>query len=270
MRVERHGDPAAFERLVTPLLLRDEARFNLELAVVGRLVRGELRLTGDPVLLTVHDGDDLAGMAIRTPPWNLLIAAVPLDAVAAVAAETRGAPAVIGDDLRTEAYAAADGRPWRVERRQGVFRLETPLDPPRPAPGHLRPADPDAEPDLICEWFNAFSGDANVPVLDREVVLDRARDGDIHLWDDGGPRSLVGVGGTTPNGIRVGPVYTPPEHRGRGYATSATAAVTRRLLDAGHRFTFLYTDLDNDTANRIYPTIGYERVAQVRTVVFDG
>jgi predicted GNAT family acetyltransferase len=101
-------------------------------------------------------------------------------------------------------------------------------------------------------------------------VVERARQGRVFLWEDGEPACLVGVGGTTPNGARVGPVYTPPERRGRGYGTTATAAVTRLLLDGGRRFTFLYTDLDNATANRIYPTIGYERVAEVRTVVFDG
>jgi GNAT superfamily N-acetyltransferase len=31
--------------------------------------------------------------------------------------------------------------------------------------------------------------------------------------------SMAGFGGKTPNGIRIGPVYTPPEHRGRGYGT---------------------------------------------------
>jgi predicted GNAT family acetyltransferase len=83
------------------------------------------------------------------------------------------------------------------------------------------------------------------------------------LWeDDGETVSFAGWGGRTPNGIRVGPVYTPPELRGRGYATAVTADLSRRLLASGRRFCFLYTDLANPTSNAIYERIGYRRVCE--------
>jgi len=68
----------------------------------------------------------------------------------------------------------------------------------------------------------------------------------------------------------VAPVYTPPEHRGRGYAAAATAAVTRRLLDAGTREVLLFTDLANPTSNRLYRRLGYRPVEEVVTLVFAG
>ena len=76
-----------------------------------------------------------------------------------------------------------------------------------------------------------------------------------------GAVSLAGFGGRTPNGIRVGPVYTPPDLRGRGYASALTADLTRRLLAGGRRFCFLYTDLANPTSNSIYQRIGYRPVS---------
>jgi predicted GNAT family acetyltransferase len=69
--------------------------------------------------------------------------------------------------------------------------------------------------------------------------------------------------GPTPNGVRVGAVYTPPELRGRGYASACTAAVTQRLLADGRRFCFLFTDLSNPTSNSIYQKIGYRPVCDV-------
>jgi predicted GNAT family acetyltransferase len=96
----------------------------------------------------------------------------------------------------------------------------------------------------------------------------------ILLWEDGGvPVSLAGWGGPTPNGIRVGPVYTPPELRGRGYATALSADLSQRLLDGrlfegGRRFCFLYTDLANPTSNAIYERVGYRRVAESAEIVF--
>ena len=51
------------------------------------------------------------------------------------------------------------------------------------------------------------------------------------LWEAAGePVSLVGAGSRTPNGIRIGPVYTPPPRRGRGYASALTAEVSALLL----------------------------------------
>jgi predicted GNAT family acetyltransferase len=81
--------------------------------------------------------------------------------------------------------------------------------------------------------------------------------------------SLAGWGGETPNGVRVGPVYTPPEHRGRGYGSAVTAAVTAERLAAGRRFCFLYTDVENPTSNRIYTRLGYEPVCESVDYAFD-
>ena len=268
MEIRRHTDPLAYQALVTPLLLADEARFNLELAVLGRVARGEAE-TDEPLLLSVHDGGVLAGAAIRTPPWRLLAAAVPTAAMPALAEAAGEVPGVLGSREGTEAFANATGVPWHVERRQGVYRLET-LVEPRPTTGRLRHADADREPDLIHGWIVAFCDEARLPYSERHRDLVQAREGRLFLWEDEGrPVSLVGVGGHTPNGARVGPVYTPRELRGRGYASAATAAVTRRLLDGGCSYTFLYTDLANPTSNRIYRALGYEQVADVQEVAFD-
>ena len=80
---------------------------------------------------------------------------------------------------------------------------------------------------------------------------------------------MSGYGGETPNGIRIGPVYTPPEQRGHGYATGLVAEQSRSLLAGGRRFCFLYTDLDNATSNALYRRIGYRLVCESAEVRFD-
>ena len=60
--------------------------------------------------------------------------------------------------------------------------------------------------------------------------------------------------------MRVGPVYTPPEDRGHGWASALVAEGTQWLLDEGREWVCLYTDLSNPTSNRIYQAIGYEPV----------
>jgi predicted GNAT family acetyltransferase len=83
------------------------------------------------------------------------------------------------------------------------------------------------------------------------------------LWADGEPTSMCGVSGPTPTGIRIGPVCTPPGHRGRGYASNLVAAACRRELDGGRRACFLFTDLANETSNHIYEEIGFEPVRDI-------
>jgi predicted GNAT family acetyltransferase len=63
-------------------------------------------------------------------------------------------------------------------------------------------------------------------------------------------------------------VYTPPERRGRGYASACVATLSAATLDAGLRC-ILYTDLGNATSNSIYRSIGYRAVAELVRYRFD-
>jgi predicted GNAT family acetyltransferase len=139
--------------------------------------------------------------------------------------------------------------------------------PPRPATGAHRPAG-ERDRELLLDWLRAFSseaivGDTAETELQRMIdirVTDDPDYGFVFWEDEGRPVSLTGFGSPTPTGMRVGPVYTPPELRGRGYASALVAEVSQAQLDAGRRFCFLYTDLANPTSNKIYVDLGYERV----------
>ena len=83
------------------------------------------------------------------------------------------------------------------------------------------------------------------------------------IWeDDGGPFARRLRRRRRRTGIRIGPVYTPPELRGRGYASAVTATVAAERLAAGRRFCFLYTDLANPTSNKIYIEDRLRRVCE--------
>jgi predicted GNAT family acetyltransferase len=104
-------------------------------------------------------------------------------------------------------------------------------------------------------------------IVDQRLDADHAG---FLLWEVAGVAVAVsGWGGPTPNGIRIGPVYTPPELRGRGYGTALVADLSQKLLDRGRRFCFLYTDLANPTSNALYERIGYVRVCESAMVAFD-
>jgi predicted GNAT family acetyltransferase len=166
-----------------------------------------------------------------------------------------------------DAWAARTGRAARCAVQERIFRLDRVL-PPRASSGHFREAE-ERDRALLAEWWAAFTAEATpeAPHGDAHEAADRMlrRAGRVaYLWEDGGTVvSLAGVSGPTPRGIRIGPAYTPPELRGRGYASNLVASVTERQLAAGRAFVFLFTNLANTTSNHIYQEIGYVPVTDV-------
>lgn len=65
---------------------------------------------------------------------------------------------------------------------------------------------------------------------------------------------------------RVGSVYTPRERRGRGYASTGVAEVSRIVLAQGAR-ACLFTDQANPTSHTIYAALGYRPVVDMVNVV---
>jgi predicted GNAT family acetyltransferase len=279
VEVERTDDRRRFEELAHPLLLEDEARHNLILGILGTLAH-DPGFYPERSFWLVHHGEGVAAAAIRTPPFNLLVAKPRFDAAleALARAIDDDLPGVTGAcpevDVFAAAWTARTGTHLRTEFEQRIYAL-TRVRPPRPVAGTARLARADDRA-LLLEWYRAFSVEAlheDEPDDERiATIVDRRLRGDgprIVLWDDGGVVSLAGVGGETPHGTRIGPVYTPPGLRGRGYASALVAAVSAEELAAGRRFCFLYTDLANPTSNRIYTAIGYEPACDSRQLAFE-
>jgi predicted GNAT family acetyltransferase len=276
-------DGAAFLEEAEPFLLADEARHNLILGIAGNIRDG---VYAERRLWLVRNGGDVVAAALRTPPYNLILAQPRSSRALAALVEAvahEELPGVVGAEPEVHEFAALWSRQAgvaaRTNMRQGVYALERVEQPPS-TPGSARGATA-GDRELALGWWIAFGEEVlheGGPGRERaEETLDHrlsSPSAGILLWEDGGtPVSLAGWGGRTPNGIRVGPVYTPPELRGRGYATALTAELSQRLLDGrllegGRRFCFLYTDLANPTSNAIYERIGYRRVAESAEVVF--
>ena len=80
--------------------------------------------------------------------------------------------------------------------------------------------------------------------------------------------SLVGFNAPSFGVARVGPVYTPGEQRGRGYASALTAHVTRLLRDGGARVC-LFTDQANPVSNHVYAALGFVPVVDMAELVVE-
>jgi len=280
MQVDTLRDPGELLEQAQPFLMADEARHNLALGILG-FARDHPDVYPELEGWVVRDDGQVAGVAVRTAPYNLILAR-PVDdrALEALAASISSElPGVVGAvpevDGFTEAWTARYDVTATVRLEQRIYALQR-LFAPHPTDGasHLAGVD---DRNLAIAWMREFTAeamhgdDADAGRIERSVDarLDPASAGGIVLWEvEGEPVSLAAFGGPTPNGMRIGPVYTPPEHRGRGYGSAVTAAASGLVLDRGMRFCFLYTDLANPTSNGIYMRIGYEPVCDSRELAF--
>lgn len=277
MQLERHPDADSFLERSGGFLLEREAEHNLILGLSSRL-RVEPRLYGeDAYFASVSDGGRVVGVAMRTPPHNLILSMIDDDRALGPIVEDAHAvfgslPGVVGPKEPVAKFARLWHEPAEIGIRQRVYRAAQAI-PPERVSGSMRFYEGQDRAQVIA-WMDAFVNEAlHGPMPENaEEWLDHRlanSDGGVVLWiDDGRPVSFAGYGGLTPNGIRIGPVYTPPELRRRGYASALTAELTTMLLERGRKFCFLFTDLANPTSNSIYQRIGYEPVSDADQWVF--
>ena len=279
LRLERPGDPAEFEKVAGAFLCEREAENNLALGLTANMRDGRTYGSGDTYFAAVRDGARVVGAAMRAGFYFIVTAGTTdesLDLLVDDAVRaTPDAPGVVGPkDLARRAalrWTNVTGQKARQGPAERIYSLSRVI-PPRPVRGTMRAA-ADRDLDVITKWMHAFAVESQphltVNAGEAQANAERwIRGGRLRVWEDSHVVSMAGASGPTPNGIRVGAVYTPPESRGRGYASALVAALSQEQLDGGRRFCFLYTDLANPTSNKIYQAIGYEPVIDVDEWLF--
>ncbi|RCG25084.1 GNAT family N-acetyltransferase [Sphaerisporangium album] len=250
-------------------LRTDPARNTVPLTVLGRM-RAGLWADGATLGWLTADGE-VCGAVVHTPPYPLLLADIPVDSVPALADAVRGREisAVSGPCPQAEVFAEVSGLTEVDRTRQRLYRLQA-LSPAS-STGAPRPAgEADVEP--VAAWMRAFIAEAE-PGSSGSDPLPQMRhridQGEIVLWEDGGrPVAMAGFSRPISGMSRIGPVYTPPGLRGRGYGSAVTHAATRAAQEAGGEVILLFTDLSNPTSNSIYQALGYRPLSDYISISF--
>lgn len=121
------------------------------------------------------------------------------------------------------------------------------------------------EVDLLATWLERFAEDTGVPssseLSSRDLALQMINSKQLFVWGNNRPASMVGIGGSTPKGVRVHSVYTPPEKRGSGLASATVASLSDLQLSSGKEFLVLYSDATKPENSALYQKIGYQPIA---------
>jgi RimJ/RimL family protein N-acetyltransferase len=258
-------DPDEILARINPVLIADPVR-----NTVFATVRSSLRSAGSGCWCATS-GEALAARSGVSTPITLTEgwgdAALLADAIA----ELPHVAGFGGPVDTVDALVALLGREPALRMAERLYRLDR-LVRPAGVAGHARPATAD-DVDLVAGWAEPYTVETfgRRPVdFDARALASRAIGSSrTWLWLDptGEPVSMAARRNPAAGVSRIGPVYTPPAHRGRGYASAVTARAAFDILDKA-AVPVLYTDVNNRTSNKIYQAIGFRPVADRATVSF--
>ena len=292
VRLDFHSDAAQFLQVAGDFLAADPVVSTVVTTVAARTAEQVAAGVAQPAhdwWLSIHDCTGaVVGAGMRTTqdePRPLFLLPMPEEAALSLAQalHARGEQVLaVNGSLPTvgvcaEALARGTGAQVRVAQHTRLFELGE-LVPARRGPGRLV-AGTEADLELTTAWYGAFMGDADEQAgrprgasahdaPDEAGMLRRLRHGHVWFWVDeaGVPVHLTGVSPPAYGVARIGPVYTPPDQRRRGWASSAVSEISRRLQADGTRVC-LFTDQDNPTSNGIYTALGYRPVADMANLL---
>ena len=268
MKYSKYDNANDFLTETESCLEKNEAENNLILGICTRLKNNIKIGEAVPFFATVHDEQELTNAAVMTPPWEMMIygeenAKALSFLVDNITKDGIDLPGVTGKADIAETFARiwafSTGARFKIIMNMRVYKLEE-VKYNGEAEGKIRIAEK-SDDEVIAKWMNDFDMEALHGESDIDKYLKaaerRIEAGQIYVWEDGGkPVSIAASARKTKNGVTLSMVYTPPELRKKGYATSCVAGLSEFLLKT-NKFCALFTDLSNPISNSIYQKIGY-------------
>jgi len=288
-RTQVFSDIGLFAEAVRPLLDADPTGS----AMLGRMLATELATPspGIPVMATVSDARRVrvAAMGTCRLPLTVLcgfadadadadadqdvMAAVMHDLVASLLAASLPVDRISGPVRAAESLARTwssfTGVPPVRDMALLLYRLGALVEPVG-VTGTARSAAPDdpADAELIAAWWYEFAREAGIGRQgggpDPQALADGARRGRVvTIFSDGArPVAAAGHSPVVAGGARIAPVYTPPQHRRRGYGAAVTTAAVRSAQRCGASEITLFANAAYPASNLLYRGMGFDVLAE--------
>jgi RimJ/RimL family protein N-acetyltransferase len=278
MKVQFYDDITDFITLSFPFLLQNEAENNLIFSFLNALKENPKRFGKEaPLLISIKDNKKIKLIFVIPPPVyatfsytdNLELIELLIEHLSKSNYKLSGVLAFKeGGKHFAEMWSKKTSLKYRVIRNERIYKLENVSEGTLGQRKFIAGSKNDES--LILQWSRDFILEA-APETDEEelekilfnIRTDIQKEKIFMLLDNNVPVTIVRKSGKTPNGNLVDLVYTPPFLRKKGYATESVAHLSKRLLDEGNKFCFLFTDLLNPISNSIYQKIGYKPIIDV-------
>ncbi|MEO6835679.1 MAG: GNAT family N-acetyltransferase [Candidatus Tumulicola sp.] len=230
------------------------------------------------LIFVATDGDRVRGIAYFGRQIVLASDAEALGAFAERAKRHHGERMIVGPRATVKAFwdlvRDRHVRPRLVRERQLVMAIDRDRLHPYQRAVAVRRARPD-------EWTAV--ADSSAQMIEHELAYDPRRSspdfipnlrhmidrGDWWVGESGGRLCFFcSVGPWCRQTAQLQGVWTPPDLRGKGFATASLAAICDELLDASSPTLSLYVNDFNTAAIALYRRVGFDHVSDFQTIIF--
>ncbi|MCF7793734.1 MAG: GNAT family N-acetyltransferase [Candidatus Cloacimonetes bacterium] len=278
MKLLKFDNVDPFLEKTLPILREFELENNLIIGLAF-ILKNDPEIYPEKYLRAVENNGNIETIAVCTPPYKLLLysklkdPSQQLEPIAQDVKRNINIPGVLAANNTSRQFAKVWKKRENIDYSPGmserIYKLDKIRFPKQPN-GKMRLAD-ENDFELLCKWAVAFHNEAVPDAPSKEIeksITRKIERQQLAIWEDTIPVSLVGKFRPTINGISISMVYTPPEHRRKGYASALVAEFSRKLLDSGYKYITLFADLANPTSNSIYQRIGFEPVCDMQEYNF--
>jgi len=256
-------------------LTENESLYNLTWAAIARSRQTTTTAPGYAFFTLEDDQSTIAHAFVNHGAKLIVLSAMPSTAIDTLVPHIqRHAPTIETVEGPIEhahrfarCWTEGTNQAYTILMRQGLYEL-TRLLPPEDDGGQLVRATAVNE-GLLRDFFTGFCtecfpNDPVEPEAIRARITRLIAEGKGYLWQNHRKAlvSMAAIVRETPNTSSISLVYTPPEHRGKGYAAQIVGSVSQAQFSAGKQACNLHTDLENGTSNRVYQRLGYAMIQQ--------
>lgn len=275
MKLKRYDNSEDFLSSIEAYLRKSEVENNIMLGVCTNL-KNKKELDKDNYFAVVEESGEAILAAMMTPPNNLTLYTEEKnfsEAIEIVAdnliEEGWTVSGIVTSNEMSKTFADLWISKTNCDIKKGmnmrIYELRK-VNPPKNNRGKLRIATLKDLP-LVQQWTYEMSeqiGEHQTKEYCFELAEKKVKDEYVYLWEDEGKVvSMAAKARPTETGVVVNLVYTPKESRNKGYASSCVAALSQLLLDLGHSYCSLFTDLSNPISNSIYIKMGYKPICDM-------
>lgn len=264
-----YGKPGEFLEENRDFLLENEALVQLNLGNA----QAHREEACHPSLLfgRYEENGEMCLLFGNTAPWNICLNAPQgmeksMEAAGELARYLReGNIEIAGVTAREDlakAFMEAYGGEFSLRSSMDIMVLKKVIQPEK-LPGAVRKTTGD-DMGLVAQWCHGFYLDIHGEDHSLEDIRKeqggRVENGLYYLFEAPGEGavSMAAVFRDLPHGTCISAVYTPPQHRGKGYCQNTVAAICQEKLREGKDYCTLFVDKKNPISNRVYQKIGFE------------
>jgi len=215
-----------------------------------------------------HQGKTEA-CAVHANPDGLICTAIDNEEAAGLIASgfqtTVGSPHRISGPpesvrLLSESFDCIKQQDFPKQKTWTIYRIDHAPTSPAIHVGKLKLGTKSDE-ELVRAWGQLYDREKPAFTSIEDFLVRKLTRKELFVWDHNFTRSIVTLSGKTKKGIRISALYTPPEFRGQGFATSAISTLVEKAITDGASFVTLHAQ-HGDTVENFYTKIGFTPIGK--------